>query len=231
MRIVYVTLVAFVLWTSSAHAATIVVDWTGTVLRGVDARGLFGSVGADLTGLKVEARYVFDTDVSFSFCTEYACGLAGGAAVFNDSHDIQHQPSPGRASMKVNGVSYELDGISGAAISASEAGGSLSTFASQGYGTATYELMHMNMYVPGSSPSMFKSFSYSDTCPSTYECGSQISLGSTWAVVDTDSIDVFVSSQWELRPDPLATPEPDTWALLLLGFGLVGGAMRWRQQA
>ncbi|ATE67239.1 PEP-CTERM sorting domain-containing protein [Rhizorhabdus dicambivorans] len=77
----------------------------------------------------------------------------------------------------------------------------------------------------GFTPWMFESFSF--TATSTTATLSLLAYGTPqgqppFSLIDGISIDTVV---------PAPVPEPTTWAMMLIGFGIIGGVMRTRRRS
>jgi hypothetical protein len=55
-------------------------------------------------------------------------------------------------------------------------------------------------------------------------------VGSLKAFAETNSADNIGPLVDNFRVESLGVPEPATWAMMILGFGVVGGALRRRRQ-
>ena len=59
-----------------------------------------------------------------------------------------------------------------------------------------------------------------------YSAGEYDLLAGNFTVTGRATVSPFNSGDGALRVDLAAIPEPGTWALMIIGFGLAGGAMR-----
>ena len=70
------------------------------------------------------------------------------------------------------------------------------------------------------------------SCVPVYGCGlSQISVGGNASTINIDVSAIFAGDSFRIALSPPAVPEPAAWALMILGFGAIGGALRKTRQA
>ena len=65
-----------------------------------------------------------------------------------------------------------------------------------------------------------------------FGCGrSQFTVSSTTDTLSVDVRGIFAGDSYRISFANAGVPEPSTWALFILGFGVIGGAMRARRRA
>ena len=70
------------------------------------------------------------------------------------------------------------------------------------------------------------------SCVPVYGCGrSKISVTGDAKAINIDVSAIFAGDSFQIALSPPAVPEPATWALMIIGFGAIGAAMRKRQPA
>lgn len=231
-----------------ASAATIIVTVEGTLSYGYDDYNTLG-LGTDLTGQSASIVFTFDdqtpgADLDNTGATDQY--LRGYGPDFGTGADS----SPGSAVVSINGVerlvqadnyssyyttyfassdptlwdnlqtdayderySYDSDGNPTSWIS-----GYAASWAS-GLDILTSGSLYQNLDLqPGSDLSLWGNFQFS-----SYDYGNNTYDESIYGTIDSDNMTFKVTT---LDAPIGAVPEPSTWALMLLGFGLVGGAMR-----
>lgn len=202
---------------STAQASTFVVTFTGTVSSGTDGAGIFGTAGADLTGLAYTATYLVDDATVHEEPNGYS--VAEGGAYYGTVTPIV------TSELTINGVSQ-------AAVQP-QYGGYLSQNA-VGFYTGLY-YWRLSLNVVGDSPgdALYNTCgSYGTVAPSIaclggnpgyFRFGNGATLGQ-----------LTVESAVSTSPQSLSTsyvPEPATWAMMITGFGMAGVSLRRRPTA
>lgn len=213
---------------------TVTATWTGVVTSGTDDLGLFGDAGLDLTDADFTATYVLSPAAGYyesysdSFYADGGYGYTGG-------------PSPVLSvQFTINGHSYStvtdfaavvyagLNGDYYPAEFETEAAGwndsffmavtnDIYEFADRGYGNPAFANFDEDVST-SSGDDYYNNFQYFTTEP---DLGDYLTLSNTHLKIENDG---FVT------PAPSPEPEPASWALMLGGFGLVGGALRNRRR-
>jgi hypothetical protein len=199
-----------------AAATILVAAFTGTVSSGTDVAGLFGAKGADLTGDAYTAIYTFNTAIGV-----YEDDLPSYDEVYGgmDYNDI----SPVAAVLTINGVTKSLGGAYLGSIEASSSFDVTEALA-ENYKTLGSIATEDSMEISASGAT---SGTVLDPLPFGFTSNSG---NATFEVSDlytgqvTELERIYLDSQGTLSISAL--PEPATWAMMLLGVGVVGAAMR-----
>jgi len=216
-----------------ASANRFVATFTGTVTNGTDSANVFNQAGADLTGQSFTAVFTLD-DSAADFV------LSNGAVYY----DIYNggPANPIHATISVGGVSYALtpatdsfeDYLSWTRYSGGtfdQFMGNVARFVDDGtvntldslqlYGNASLDDFL------GSPLDYHTPFAHDFTSQS----GGSFSIGSwsdsTNAAFYSETLNLNVSRiTYAAAPAGGAVPEPASWAMMLVGFGLAGTALR-----
>jgi hypothetical protein len=223
-------LMAAALGAGAADAAIITVTVSGTLSSGFDQSGMFGAADTDLTGATFSIVQIVDTSLvpivdNAPPTSEY---VQGGW--------LYGRPSPGDATLTVNGVSVVAGDLAIAQLLATQSGHGES-YAKQviiGDHVTTENDLHaqLNFGAPLHLLDGWHSdcpvadgcsggFSYSQyvftTIPGSPDGGY---LYANTGSFDIDAFDVSVAA---------AVPAPPSWAMMILGFGLAGSGLRRRR--
>lgn len=210
-------------WAGQASATIITTTYQGTVFSGIDALGLFGAAGADLTGDPFSAVVVFDSSLSRQADVR-GISVLGGAGLGTPNPFVS-------TSLTIDGMAYVLpvpaflsgffaaydrdkDGVQTVFSTAVEnsIGGGFSAPANVAF-----------MMVLESSPGLFP------------KAGSALPFTGTgdgrFKPAGTSEMIVLAPVSGLIDPAPPLTyvPEPGAWVLMLAGFGLAGVALRVRR--
>ena len=219
-------------------AAIVTVTYESTVGSGQDYTGVFGQVG-HLGGGDFTAVYKFDTSVGTLVTGPLIYSASGGADVGSKS------PSLG-VIITINGVSRLVDGSSFGSIQGTSgsissgivsqqyhyAGISTQIYNPDGY-TAESSFVSMQIggpigYFPGSIDESFgpisaiPAYNFLNIGSIQIQNYSYNNISGATIYQDYVYADLLVTSITEVA----VAPEPDTWAMLLVGFGCIGGMMR-----
>ena len=238
------TLVAAVLFMTSvqpAAAATFLITYTGTVSSGIDKDGDFGTAGADLTGSAYTAIFTMDdaTPGLTRYHTDTFDQIVGGDYGF-------HTPSPLSAVFKLNGHTVHFAGT--------DYGGAGQFFNYDEPNELLYNGVFHDVRQLDIDP-----FGFSTASHLTQEIVRNVALGDTaivssanlttpldYSVQPGDLVGGFVMffrppglTEIRLAPNHVviapyggssAVPEPASWAMMIAGFGMAGGALRRRRR-
>lgn len=201
---------------SQAQAAIYTFTETGTVKTGIDVKGLFGAANTDLTGQAFSVTFTWDTNDATAEITYFS------------GHTLRQRGTIASSEMTIGGVSYSLD---------------VDHFGFNNVLTNGWS-HYSGFSILGSTGGMdFETLSYN------FFLGSDVALtGAPWSytLTDEDRGNSRTVAYWngdgfrfEFRPETIslaeappvsAVPEPTTWALMVAGFGLLGGALRARRR-
>ena len=210
-------------------AAVVQVQYRGTVSSGYDTTGVFGSAGSFLDGLAYTASYTFETTYGHTLSSSYYNYAYGGG--------VLSMPSPVLSStVTINGNTVAVPGSWNGQISGYNDGiYSHQSHQSQeySYNISSYRDNNSYNYIynyNGTLPaSITAPFSYAVTEGDTAEGFVQIRQYTLDSTGYTHSADAYAY----LIPDHVTIgapiPEPETYALLLAGLGLLGFAARRRK--
>ena len=212
---VFVAAAALVLVAASPAAAAIMLaTYTGSVLSGVDNANLFGfGQGAGLTGKAFTATFLYDTEAGLDngepgYYEERGGGSAWGLGVSNPIL---------AATLTINSVAYEFSGDLTSRILSSTVQ-SLEWAEGVSAGGGFNKLwVYLNHAAPGDLEAVVPTTggSLSGGMFVLNNAGGSLANGTLRA------------STLTIAAAPVAgVPEPAAWALLILGFGGVGGLLR-----
>jgi hypothetical protein len=195
----------------SAQATIVKVTYTGTVLRGSDgADGAFG--GGNLVGDAFTASYMFDTSKGVAYNAGGVGYVDGGNGYGVDS------PSLG-ASLTINGHTASVAGNDYGRLLGQEA----SDFSEED-ATAQSDDYYLDNNVYAYRDAAFGSTTFA---PYNADLTGASSYGSFVSYLDGTTLTLAGK---HLTVAAGAVPEPTSWALMLGGFGMVGGALRSRRK-
>jgi hypothetical protein len=211
---------AAALCASPASATIYGQQYVGTVGNGAqDIYGLFGTPGAEIGGDTYLATFTIDT--SKGTYMQYAGGpgqTEGGATVINATPS---SPSPVSAVLTINGHSYTLSSSNaqGKAVEAADNG------SSEVFGQVTEnEMSAYDQPVASMSQEIRNGVSYAGY-PDRFESYDIRAGGNNYVSGDFEYSGSEGTESFELNIAS-ATPEPSTWALLMLGIGGIGLMLR-----
>jgi PEP-CTERM motif len=220
----------------SAQAAEYLATFKGTLTSSFDQTGEFGSAATSLDGKSFEAIYTltYPTPGAFEFNNGTTHYIQGGTRFGN--------ASPVSAKLKINGVTQSVGGqFFGQALrqtSLNSAGGFSDTVFYQATDLSNDGLnfYQFNLFSSVFNNSAFLS-SLDLTAPLNYVLPQSTVFfdGFTIQQLDLRSNTNTRYAYGSFSTDSLtisalgAVPEPASWAMMIAGFGLVGGAMRRRR--
>jgi hypothetical protein len=232
-KLILAGVVALSLSAASAQAALVDLTWSGTA-TGNDGLGLFGDP-AFLSGVAYTATYRFDTGVGFSQNNTSGSDQVEGGSVFDPD-----QPIPLiSASLTINGMTFDVDGdyYSLYFRQSGEGASNISTLAQREidgnpapFGGELFQRVFRvgNFYGrPLDQPGVFD-FTASDNPGGHFSFFNKDAMGNL-SGPNTDLSIVPDHLVVALAPSGGVVPEPATWAMMVIGFGLLGGAIRRRR--
>lgn len=210
---------------TSASATTIITEThMGVVAAGGDATGAFGPTGADLTGMGFTLTYVFAAE------NPYGWSYPGYGSVSG------YSPSIATASLTIGGRTLTISGTT----SDFNHGDYQSSF---GMVAATASITNADYFLfseigstdPFIGATMEASYTHAVTdadwatgwtTDSLYFSATGDYLYLYDQMISSDSREVIEAP----TVTPTAVPEPTSWAMLMGGLGMVGGALRGRRR-
>jgi len=230
LRLLLATACLAIAPTAPADAALFQQVYTGTVTGGYDGLGVFSGAGEYLTGLAYTATYVIDDskgnrgghDLGYSYVDGFEA-VQGGSYYYGLTPSEIPNGTPVSAKLTINGKTILIDGDNFG--SASEGDYTIPYGADQLNIQARSNTDAKNMYHNVSSD--YDLFSGSGRFGTPFDFASDritsgfgaFEMGGGYGTYATFDIARAVSS-------PAAVPEPAAWALMIGGFGLVGGTLR-----
>ena len=218
---VFATLTALAV-AQPASAAIYQVTVTGKVASGFDQKGLFGAPNTDLTGAAFSLVEYFDTETGQINMHGY--GVFGGTGSTG--------PSPGYGSLTINGLPIGLTGEYLAYM-----------FAPSSYNPAQVYLLHYDhvgdeeilhdvlarLYGLPPAPPLLTLPEWHSDCQGAEICNGYFEFeGYTGYTANWRTNGIFAGESYDARVISGGVPEPATWAMMIVGFGLVGSALRRR---
>lgn len=229
--------------TSPADAAIIEITYTGHVARGVDETGVFGTAGASLAGRSYVSTFLFDTSLGITSIND-AFLPDNGSQRAEGGTDVSGAPtSPSLGStFAIGGVVIALDGQTYGVVgsAAHETGlGSIYSDTSEFSDTVAARIVKRNgNEIDGVNfglPPLLTPFTYAVLAGDsafgtfvTYRYDYGLQTESEWAHGELTPETVTLRMA---GGSPSPTPEPGVWALVVVGFGLAGAALRRRALA
>jgi len=212
----------------ASHATSTILTYRGTVLSGIDAIGMFGDRGVDLTNFTFEAIYSVEYDIPDTFEIspfQYYVSSAGLPAIAN-------------ASLTINDNTWYIDGSSFALAYLAE--GSVSPFSEDEiYASVQSDgpyVSRMTTNVHSQSNDFIEAPDFS--IPFTYNPPVDADAVGEFFAYGFDPLDglpfftgLSLSVTYVQSSGASAVPEPAIWTMMVGGFGLVGAALRRRTVA
>ena len=198
---------------TSADAAILVATYTGTVGDGYDPAGLFGEPGGQLGGDTYVVKYIIDTTKGGYFDLLPSFDQVLGGTYFGFS-------SPVSATVTINGITQSIGGNYVGIAFASPSLPRTYDEADDHFGgdIDTYDQVYISQDDVGSA-----GINYTLPLTNVYNNGNlQFSAYNTdsyylYAYADLNSLGTVQIT---------ALPELATWAMMLLGVGMIGGGIR-----
>jgi PEP-CTERM motif len=229
---------------SSANAAQVLITYRGIVSSGSDIDGVFGSVRS-LTGLAFTAAYTLNDPSPGVFQTnDGITDFRAGGPQFGGTGPMLS------ASLTVDGIPLDLGPAyySSAELirSSSLSDGATDEFTgiTQPFSSATrlnslhLEIGNRDGIIRGANAQFLNLLSYAN--PVNYSPVAGINADGFFFfstnfgnVSLTNAFGQLQVTSFSIGPVPVinAVPEPASWAMMIFGFGLVGGAMRSKRRS
>jgi hypothetical protein len=196
-----------------ADAQVVNITYTGTVASGYDGAGLFSGAWTDLSGYSFKATYKFDTSVGMTAPGFALGGTAVGAAT----------PSLG-ASITINGSTVLIAGSIIGYFNSFNTPSSSQQY-TQAQDSGVY-LINKISYGGSAAFGLAPPSSFDDDV-SEFTDASSFGDGATYLNLLNNHLTVSYAAEGETH----GVPEPASWAMMVLGFGAMGTAMRRRSKA
>ncbi|HTI30717.1 MAG TPA: PEPxxWA-CTERM sorting domain-containing protein [Sphingomonas sp.] len=216
MRAFYTAIGAAFLFASPASAAVVNITVTGTVQSGNDGLGLFGATNQSLSGRPFILAFAYDTANPIE--TTFGRDVNGGTSVNQPSPILHGDVTIGAVTLSAiepyyaQYVRYRFSNETALQFRTESAGG---------LNGASFQWSRRDQVIPLSldAPIMLN-FGAGDRILSSFSRVSFAQNASTFAFFTPQSIAV--------APKLAAVPEPMSWSLLIIGFGVAGGVLRRR---
>lgn len=212
-----------------ASASIMIATYQGTVVNGQDAAGVFGKPGTDLAGLTYVQGFTYDTSLGTRLTSATSDEISGAVAVATISPITD-------AWIIINGVTHhQAVGYAGGAATIQDTS-RIQEF-NDGFWGSFEERSFAGVIVSPLPPASLD-VAFTRTL-SLSGCGLILNCGGAAAYIVNGDLSTYAYyanfNPTSVSVVPLAAPggvpEPATWALMLLGFGLVGGMLRARPKA
>lgn len=216
-----------------AQANVYVITTIGHVIEGTDPNGVFGSPTIDLTGVAYKAVYTVTDPLPGAYFYD------DGTRYYLEGGSFNGTPSPVSAKITINGTTKSISGNFGGSV-----------LKQKNYGSSEDYFLSLYSEEESIYPSGWKNMTIEDHTLSSSLGYYWQNAGSYFSHVltDTDQHSGFLSfSSYDypsgtypylgygaFQADRITIasssdsiiPEPATWALMILGFGAIGAAMR-----
>ncbi|HPU16074.1 MAG TPA: PEPxxWA-CTERM sorting domain-containing protein [Polymorphobacter sp.] len=207
-----------------AAAVVKIAKYTGTVLYGNDQTGVFAAPGSDLTGYSWVATYTYDRSLGGIQSTD---GVNYDYSYGGPGYGVAGSPVLS-STITINGVTKSVSG----------------TYAGLVYTTTSPGVEHYAQDYSDDGVTRRDNYNHNIGNPAGAPASLDQNFGpvagtGTYGVVQWTTFDYAAGSFTEfayvaLNADTVysvgnAVPEPASWALMITGFGMVGGALRRRR--
>ena len=229
-------LAAFAGLTSPASARTVRIEATGTFRSFVDRLGVYGTPGADYAGATIKQVFFFNNPVQtlkvFSFAEGRSIGSALNDGSFANSTVNGHTVSY-TTTLSANHSHYTPGPLD---ILQVQSFTQRSTFVGGVIQSAEFyqQAIQLDSTIPGTLPPPFNAnYASNPGLDCNIYCGVGV-LGHVFDTYDVNNPGTLISSIQDnavydiSRFSVSSTPEPASWAMMILGFGFTGAAMRRR---
>ena len=203
---------------SSAPAAKVLITYTGTVSDAFDTSGEFGVPNSDLSGLPYKVVFKLSPKPGTFIYNDGVFGITSGSGATN----------PLTATLYINGLShfFTQEGV------ASLTNGS-------GLGSEDRVLHLVRLGIDPFNGFIFQTIFSSDH---DFVSSSDYAHSLNYSVQPGDTVDGMFGIRGKdgptggfLSPETITitsfVPEPAAWAMMIAGFGLVGGMLRYKKNA
>jgi hypothetical protein len=224
-----------------ANAATVVITYQGIIESGFDITGVFGQAGQDLTGLSYSTVYTLTEPTAGAIVNNDG---VSGSTYGGTNYGVA---SPVSATITINGVTQavggnyigiaqQVDGLPSQNdfdLVFHEAQDQTNTAIAES-NNLIYDVIESNVFNFVNSSNYFESLTYS------VNSGDMTSGAFLFYSADLANGTTPVYAAGSLTPQSVniagfsvatAVPEPETWAMMLMGFALIGAATRGRRKA
>jgi hypothetical protein len=213
---------------ADASAAVIQLTATGTVSSGYDQTGMFGPAGSDLAGAIFSLVSTYDTSLGLVVIQPNSQAVVAGPGFTGAP------PYMGSAVLTVNGVSVNVTSTQSGFLAENVTGVSsfygddavvdnIETFGGvrAGISFATPHVLDLYSGVHGVCGG-------GDTCTGGFGFGQGSFVQPYTQFYDNHGL--FTVSTFDIVVSG-AVPEPATWAMMILGFGMAGASLRGRRRS
>ncbi|UTP39768.1 PEPxxWA-CTERM sorting domain-containing protein [Phenylobacterium sp. LH3H17] len=203
---------------TAANAAIVVTTYQGTIETGTDVTGLFGTAGADLASQAFTAVYA--TDTAIGRMTDAFVDKAEGTS-----------PSPVpilSASMTINGMTVGSSSGTYGRMQydpGSYVSHSISELSNDGLFETSNGIV-TQLHTPLAPASLDTSFSFAGLEPAIFGGFQFWRFNTQTGANDYRAYGSLVVTSVVSKVAGSAVPEPATWAMMIVGFGLVGSTLR-----
>ncbi|MDE2377079.1 PEPxxWA-CTERM sorting domain-containing protein [Bradyrhizobium sp.] len=228
MKKLFGSIVGLILGVVSAHASIVQVTYSGTVVAGSDARGIFGTINTGVeayVGQSYVAQYVFDTSRAtgaFARTSPDNNFVFGGADFVNLSPATSAQVSVNGHTFSFNPIAYsQLSGTS-QTVDANVQKAYARLHVDSSHDTLLDSYVRANDLGPYTVPlTITENFTY-HVLPGQTSISQFITVGG-YVTANIDTLTI--------RDITTGVPEPSTWALMILGLAGVGFAARRQRRS
>jgi hypothetical protein len=214
---------------TSASADIITFTWTGKVQSGVDKLKMFGtSATANMANKTFTATYVYDT----------LLGFVGGSQA-GDPSTVSPLVS---AQITINGKTISIGGAFHSGFAADKDQDSSEFTTAQDF-DGIYHVTLQNQVFSYDVTRPYGDPSFNDLDVDLNSAENTSLFGSIYSFIEKDQVagsgfehlfllnqHLTINRQIVTPPPPASVPEPASWAMMLGGFGLIGGALRSRRR-